>query len=171
MNKFLQLLTLFLLLLSICGCSAQSVPPETTVPAVAEIPETLPFEFPLPEGYALAYNSWDSVSITKDGQVIGGIVLSDLHTDCVMDSKCRHLHSYLQRFVPVSQMPEYLSMRFDNEAYISLSSTNEETGERLEQSHHLFERAAGWFDYWVDTTLISTEEKDAIFKSIEQVEK
>lgn len=160
MCKFSKLIILSLICLIFSGCY-QSTPVPTE-----SVPETLPFEFPLPNGYTLTPKSDNAISIIQNGQVIGGIIRTDLDVSCITDTNCTHISEYLKSFASPPLFADYINMYFDGIAYITLQISDRETGPVSNQSHTLFERDAVCFDYWVDSALVTDEERDSIFKSI-----
>lgn len=166
MYRFGKILALFLICVTLCACQSPVQKPVTeTEPAFSS--ETLPFEFTVPDGYTLSAESSKSVSIARSNQVIGGIYLTDLHEVCITDSKCDHLSQYLKQFAPDPLMAEYIIMHDGEDAYVSLKITDPERGISTgEQSHHLFAKDEACFDFWVDTSTVSDEERDSIFLKI-----
>lgn len=160
MCKFSKLIILSLICLIFSSCY-QSHPAPTE-----SIPETLPFEFPLPDGYAMTPKSDNTISIIQNGQVIGGIIRTDLDVNCITDTDCTHIKEYLRSFASPPLFAEYVNMHFDGIAYISLQISDYETGPVSSQSHTLFNQDTVCFDYWVDKALVTNEERDSIFKSI-----
>lgn len=170
MRKFILILVIFLICLNLSGCSAAvyETSPETEPTSGSLRQETFPVEFAVPDGYTLAGASGKSMEIRQNDQVIGGIRLTDLHEICIVDSKCDHLSDYLRDIAPFPLLVEYISMYDNRDAYISLKITDPETDQVSEQSHHLFLKDETYFDFWVDTSIVSNEERDSIFKAVEE---
>ncbi len=160
MCKFAKLIILSLICLILSGCHHSSSSPTET------IPEILPFEFSLPDGYAMTPKSDNTISIIQNGQVIGGIIRTDLDVNCITDTDCTHIDEYLKSFASYPLFVEYINMHSDGIAYISLRISDYETGPVSNQCHTLFNQDAVCFDYWVDNSLITDEERGSIFKSI-----
>ena len=160
----------FLIFGYLCGCSpiGQSVPAETETAPSISVPETLPFEFIVPDRYKLTAESYYSVSISQNGQSIGGIRHAiDLHDVCVTDSDCSHLWNYMRTFFAPS--PLDLSLYITH--YYSYTSISVGIGYRntesfCEQTHYLFDKDGAYYDFWVNDSLVSEEDRDFIFKSI-----
>ncbi|MDO5400429.1 MAG: M56 family metallopeptidase [Eubacteriales bacterium] len=132
--------------------------------------EALPFTFNVPDGYEITADSDTAVTITRDGQAVGGIRLTDLDESGVFDSENSRLSDYLDQLAPSPLIAEYLSLNFGGDAYITLKITDPATGKVWEQSHHLFPRDGVYFDYWVDYALVTEDERDAIFAAIQKTE-
>lgn len=195
MHKFPHILFILLLSLILAGCgqSAPAVPEttatpetttvpieapaiptettavtETTVPAESTepIPETLAFEFPLPDGYTLSPKSNTAVSIVRDGQTVGGIIRTDLDVSCTGEPSCPHIDAYLDSFAPAPLIAEYCLMWFDGKGHVSLQITDYETGPINLQSHMLFPQDSIFYDIWVDRDLVSATEQDVLEASV-----
>lgn len=160
MYKLSKLIILSLICLFFSSCYQS--PPVPTEP----IPETLPFEFPLPGGYTLITKSDNAISIIQNEQVIGGIIRTDLDVNCIADTNCTHIKEYLKSFASPPLFVDYINMYFGGFAYITLQISDYETGPVSNQCHTLFNQDAVCFDYWVDDALVTDEERGSIFKSI-----
>lgn len=169
-HKKIKLAFYLLICVCLCGCSLSN--PATakvaeTTPDIS-VPETLPFEFPVPEGYTLTPKSLHSVSVLQDGQAVGGIRNAvNLHDVCMTDSTCSHLWRYMrQNYSPDSMDVNLYITRHDNYVTVSAGFGNLDPDTAREQSHYFFEKDGAYYDFWVDDNLVSEEDRDTIFKSI-----
>ena len=160
--KKLCLLVAICLLFSGCAISAPSEP--STVSAA--YPAGSASDFSLPKGYTFEEDTTASIIRTEDSQIVGGIIVTDLHNDCVLEDTCTHLREYLTGLAQTPKYVEYLSMLSDSKAYISVAITDPENDPRAEQSHTLFEKDTLWFDIWVDKELVTEEERDNLLKAV-----
>ena len=169
-SKAFKLIPILLIFGCLCGCSLSNQPPmedTETAPSIS-VPETLPFEFPVPEGYTLTPTSLHSVSVLQDGQAVGGIRNAvNLHDVCMTDSTCSHLWRYMrQNYSPDSMDVNLYITRHDNYVTVSAGFGNLDPDTAREQSHYFFEKDGAYYDFWVDDNLVSEEDRDTIFKSI-----
>lgn len=154
-----------MLLYSSCASSVNTVSAEGTSLPSESVPETLPFNFPLPDGYTTQYKSDKEVSILLDDKIIGGIIRKGLDTSCITDAECRDTNDFLQSLASPPVRVQYFAMMWGQKLFVSLTLENTETGEYQEQSHCLFEAESVCFDIWVDTTLVDVTQRDSLFES------
>ncbi len=168
MNRFLQIIAILLTCLILPGCasSVNTAPAEVTSLPNESVPETLPFDFSLPDGYTKQYISNKEVSILLDNQIIGGIICTGLDASCITDAECRDTNDFLQSLASPPARVQYFAMMWENKFYVSLTLENTETGECQEQSHCLFEAESVCFDIWVDTALVDVAQRDYLFESV-----
>lgn len=157
--KVLCLLLSFLLLLS--GC--QTAKPTETELVPGNISD---YTFSLPEGYLFETNQVNSLDILKDGNVIGGLVLTGLHISDLEDTGSTAVHKYIDSFGPMPLICEYMIMQGDEFLSISMAVTDPDTDIRTESFHHLFAHESRCFDLWFDSALSSDEDRDQIFDEI-----
>lgn len=144
--------------------AVNAAPAEATSLPSESVPEPLPFDFPLPDGYTTQYKSDKEVSILLDDQIIGGIICTDLDASC-MDVECSDTNDFLQSLASPPVRVQYFAMMWGQKLFVSLTLENTETGEYQEQSHCLFEAESVCFDIWVDTTLVDVTQRDSLFES------
>lgn len=168
--KNIKLVVILLMCLCLCGCSLSG-------PAAAEdaedtagitVPETLPFEFPLPEGYTLVPESYHSVSVLRDGEAVGGIRNAvNLHDVCMTDHVCNHLWRYMRdTYSPDSMDVNLYITRHDNYVTVSAGFGNLHPETAREQYHYFFDKDGAYYDFWVDNSLVTEEDREAIFAVI-----
>lgn len=167
MNRLFQMLATLLVCLIFSGCasSVNTVSAEGTSLPSESVPETLPFDFPLPDGYTTQYKSDQEVCILLDGKIIGGIIRTDLDPSCITDVECGDTNDFLQSLASPPVRVQYFAMTGGQKLYISLTLDNTETGECQEQSHCLFEAESVCFDIWVDATLVDVAQRDSLFET------
>lgn len=165
MNKILQIIAIFLTCLILSGCASSVNAAEAASLPSESVPETLPFDFPLPDGYTAQYKSDKEVSILLDNQIIGGIICTDLDASCI-DAECSDINDFFQSLASPPVRVQYFAMKWENKFNVSLTLENTETGESQEQSHCLFEAESVCFDVWVDTTLVDRAQRDYLFESV-----
>lgn len=127
----------------LCGC-------QTAVPAETECdPGSISdFTFSLPEGCTLEADEENSLHILKNGEIIGGLVLTGLDTACLEDTGDAGVHKYINSYGPMPLICEYLIMQADGFLSISLAVTDPDTDVRTESSHRLFAYESRCFDLW-----------------------
>ena len=157
--KVLCLLLSFLFLLSGCH-TAEPMETESVPGNISD------YSFSLPEGYLFAANQVNSLDILKDGNVIGGLVLTELDTSCLQDTGDADVHNYVNSYGPMPLICEYIIMQFDEFLSISMAVTDPDTDIRTESLHHLFAHESQCFDLWFDSAMSSDEDHDLIFEKI-----
>ena len=160
--KKIFLLIAVCLLFSGCMTSAKTEPVSTSV----TYPAASAADYSLPEEYTFSDETTASIIRIEDNQIVGGIILTDLHAECVLSDNCTHLREYLTGLAPMPKYVEYLSMLFENRAFISVAITDPEADTRAEQSHTLFEKDSIWFDIWLDKALVSEEERNSLLSAV-----
>lgn len=108
------------------------------------------FPFPLPEGFGaekVTETAWDLI---RDGERIGGFVLTDLDAGCLDDLEDAALHKYLESCVPAPMIGEYIAMRGDTFVLIQHKISDPETGEAHEYDRYLFEKDSVLTELWLD---------------------
>ena len=154
------------LILSACSHSDKSTHSEETSLSIESVSETLPFDFPLPDGYTLQYKSSEEVSIVLDNQIIGGIIDTGLEASCITDGESGETNAFVSSLASPPIRIQYFANVWDNKLYVSLTLENFETGEQQEQSHCLFDSESECFDIWVDRALVDDEDRDFLFKTV-----
>lgn len=149
---FLVILSLFLF-----GCNAA----EEAVPSDAAVAEIFIDDFSVPQGYTLVEKTASELSIVKDGQVIGGILATDIITECDHNSECQHIEQYLRDLDC-----EYINMYGDNMCHISCRFTDRDTGEQQEQSRHIFLIDDTYYDLWLDKAYLTEDEIESIVSAV-----
>lgn len=132
---------------------------ESTIPAA-----TTDFDislFYIPEAYTLESDGSTSAVIRKDGQVIGGILATDIITECDHNSECQHIEQYLRDLDC-----EYINMYGDNMCHISCRFTDRDTGEQQEQSRHIFLIDDTYYDLWLDKAYLTEDEIESIVSAV-----
>ena len=157
--KVLCMLLSFLLLLSGCQ-TADSMESEPVPGNISD------YTFSLPEGYLFETNQVNSLDILKDGNVVGGLVLTGLHISDLEDTGSTAVHKYIDSFGPMPLICEYMIMQGDEFLSISMAVTDPDTDIRTESFHHLFAHESRCFDLWFDSALSSDEDRDQIFDEI-----
>ena len=157
--KVLCLLLSFLLLLSGCQ-TADSMESEPVPGNISD------YTFSLPEGYLFETNQVNSLDILKDGNVVGGLVLTGLHISDLEDTGSTAVHKYIDSFGPMPLICEYIIMQGDGFQAISLAVTEPDTDVRTETSHRLFAHEGKCFDLWFYLDIIDDDQRSVITKNI-----
>ena len=131
------------------GCHGDA-PAEAEVTIPCDISE---FDFSLPEGYTFAEDAANSLSIMKNGDPIGGLVLTGLDISC---------------YGPLPLICEYIVMQGDGFLAISMAVTDPDTDIRTETSHRLFAHGGRCFDLWFVDSL-SDDDRTAITNAIWEI--
>ena len=157
--KLICMILTFCMLFS--GC--QAAPAETKATIPGDISE---FSFSLPERYTFVEDSVNSLSILKDGESIGGLVLTGLDISCLEDTGSIDVHRYIDSLGPMPLICEYIIMQGGDFLAVSVAVTDPDTDIRTESSHRLFELEGRCFDLWFARDVISNEESYSILMSI-----
>ena len=144
-----------------CGCQ-QAVPAEIQPTIPGDISE---YDFVLPEGYAFGEDSANSLTILKDGENIGGLVLTGLDISCLEDTGSIDVHRYIDSLAPLPLICEYIIMQGDGFLSVSMAVTDPDTNVRTETSHRLFAHEGRCFDLWFNSDL-GDDDRTAITNAI-----
>lgn len=144
----------------LCGCAA-SAPAETeaTMPVY---PAASSSDFSLPVGYALADETTAAIIKTEDGQIVGGIINTELDTACLEESDSESIFEYLTSYPRC----EYISQNADGFKAISMAVTDPQTSNREETARYLFGKDGLCYDLWLDSAALSHDERTVIRKAI-----
>lgn len=146
------------------GCHGDA-PAEAEVTIPCDISE---FDFSLPEGYTFAEDAANSLSIMKNGDPIGGLVLTVLDISCLEDTGSTEVHQYINSYGPLPLICEYIVMQGDGFLAISMAVTDPDTDIRTETSHRLFAHGGRCFDLWFVDNL-SDDDRTSITNAIWEI--
>jgi len=124
------------------------------------------FPFPLPEGFTaekITEAVWD---LFRDGQRIGGFVMTDLDAGCLDDLEDAALHKYLQSYAPAPMIGEYITMRADAFVLVQHKISDPETKEAREYSRCLFEKDSALMDLWLDAELTDEQTSQQLLNAM-----
>lgn len=165
MRKFTALITLLMLVALMAGCGAN--PSNPSEPAAAANASDNSFDFSLPEGYEIAGVSDTACSILRNGEEVGGIVLTGLDPAVIKktggETEDMSLSKYLDSCAQPPLGAEYIAMQVDGHLEISFQTTNFDTGESHRYLRTLFEKNSQCYDLWVDGAI---EDHEAIAASL-----
>ncbi len=165
MRKFTVLITL-LIAVVMAGCGAN--PSNPSEPAAAANALDNAFNFSLPEGYEIADISDTACSILRNGEAVGGIVLTGLDPAVIektgKETEDMALSKYLDSCAQPPLGAEYIAMQVDGHLEISFQATNFDTGESHRYLRTLFEKDSKCYDLWVDGAI---EDYEAIAASLQ----
>lgn len=155
------------ILLALCcllsGC--QTGAPSETTAAETQITAS-DFSFTLPEGYSFGGETASSISILKDDQIVGGIINTGLDASLLDEKEHKSVQKYLESLGPIPLIPEWIIMNGGNFLAVSLAITDPDTDVRTETSRRMFDHDSMIYDLWVDSALVTEDEKSEIFKSV-----
>ncbi len=162
MRKFTVLITLLMIAAVTAGCGANLSNPSEPAAAANDS-----FDFSLPEGYEIAGISDTACSILRNGEAVGGMVLTGLDPAVIektgQETEDMALSKYLDSCAQPPLGAEYIAMQADGHLEISFQATNFDTGESHRYLRTLFEKDSKCYDLWVDG---ATEDYEAIAASL-----
>lgn len=151
MRKFYVMIIVLCLVMMISGCKMTT---SDNTDASAN------FDFTLPEGFVMEDVTDTACSVVRDGETVGGFILTDMKVSDLTDSRSAALLLYLEN---IAEGTEYFSWEGgDSEhpiQYLSQYFTDSHTQEKREYYRVFFVRDSSVYDMWFDTELI---DEDAI---------
>ena len=144
------------------GCQSATATTQTAPTVPGDISE---FSFSLPEGYTFAADAINSLSILKNDEMVGGLVLTGLDVSCLKDTRSTEVHQYINSYGQMPLICEYIIMQGDDFLAVSMAVTDPDTNIRSETSHRLFAHHSECFDLWFDDGL-SDEDREAITNAV-----
>lgn len=117
----------------------------------------------LPDGYTITDISDTNCTIVKDGNAVGGIILTQL-TEMSMDEK---IPLHLDSITGTEVINEYFSWDAESEGspvkLVSHYMTDPETNVKEEFHRIIYVKDGGVYDMWFDTKMIDMEEIEEAF--------
>ena len=156
MKKILAILLALSCLFVFVGCGKADVPAITTGD----------FSMVLPEGYTITDISDTECTIVKDGNAVGGIILTQL-TEKNMEEK---LPLHLDTITGTEVINEYFSWNAESDGspikLVSHYITDPNTNVREEYYRIIFIKDGGVYDMWFDLKLVGLDEIEEKFYSL-----
>lgn len=153
MKKVFSIVLALSCLLVLFGCGKTDVPSVTTGD----------FTMALPDGYTITDISDTNCTIVKDGNAVGGIILTQL-TEMSMDEK---IPLHLDSITGTEVINEYFSWDAESEGspvkLVSHYMTDPETNVKEEFHRIIYVKDGGVYDMWFDTKMIDMEEIEEAF--------
>ena len=121
----------------------------------------------LPQGYVLSGVDERTCSIIdNDGVIVGGVILTDLDVDDLLDSDSMTLAYYLNG---VNEGSEYLSWKGDGQLirYVDQLFSDPNTQEEQRRFRGFVERNSAVYDIWFNTEQIDCETVQEYFSLFE----
>ena len=117
----------------------------------------------LPDGYTITDISDTNCTIVKDGNAVGGIILTQL-TEKSMDEK---IPLHLDSITGTEVINEYFSWDAESEGspvkLVSHYMTDPETNVKEEFHRIIYVKDGGVYDMWFDTKMIDMDEIEEAF--------
>lgn len=156
MRKLSVLFTLLLLAAMAAGCHSAAASSSL-------------FDFSLPEGYEIADITDTTCSILRNGEAVGGIVLTDLDPSVIgktgSDTDDMSLGNYLESCAQPPLGAQYIAMYMDGHLEIAFEATNFDTGESHRYLRTLFEKDSACYDLWVDGAVEDYEDISTVLRA------
>ena len=141
-------------LLFLAGCGARS-PDE---------PRAADFSVILPPGASFADMTDTTASIILDGQLVGGMTLTDIEGKRMDKLEDDSLFRYIDSCAPMPLIGEWISMYFEEDGHsiicVNLKVTDPESNSVSNYSHTLFMKEEGVYDLWLDDSLVDEEMRE-----------
>ena len=147
---------LFALCLFLIACAAKEEP--EFVKVIETYPSAASADFMLPDGYAFAGDTTESIIRSSDGQIIGGILdMGITEEELEPDGHDAPTGKYLRS---LGYICEYISWNRDGYKSVTLYITEEDASEeeRWVTSRCLFPKDGKCYDLWFDCALVVDNE-------------
>ena len=161
MKKSISLLLMLILVLS--GCNTSAEPPETVVPATADI------SFSLPEGYSIAYVEEYCCSILRDTDciVVCGMEVTSLSRKALTEDSSDSVLYYLQNSFHKTNNVEFVTFHFDGEPTKSVNMrVHWEDGTQNMFTHYFFESDTSVFHLWLNRDILGDAEPNDFLSAV-----
>ena len=146
MRKIIAILLLSLFVFSLVACSSNLPYSPST--------DTLDISiFTLPEGFQLEQESSTSAFIKNNGQIVGGITLTGLQSDCIHEKNHLSVQKYLDYTAPSPLIGEWIIMEGKDFLSISMSITDSEKEIRIETNRRIYVYSGLVYDCWFYRTV------------------